>query len=112
LGAVAFASEDSPVFERKRSLHSCSSVWIFRILSGIAVAAKHGTERGCGKLDDSLRPLRHFFARFAVKGFDRRLTQSKAFDREGREELAKDAKNAYRTLPTLSMGQYPNTALP
>ena len=27
-GAVSFASEDSAVFERKRSLHSCSREWI------------------------------------------------------------------------------------
>ena len=32
-GAVSFASEDSAVFERKRSLHSCSREWIFRDFS-------------------------------------------------------------------------------
>ena len=35
-GAVTFASEDSAVFERKRSLHSCSREWILEILAGIA----------------------------------------------------------------------------
>src|SRR5436305_2053332 len=30
--AVTFASEDSAVFERKRSLHSCSREWILEIL--------------------------------------------------------------------------------
>ena len=34
-GAVAFASEDSAIFERKDSLHSCSREWILRILAGI-----------------------------------------------------------------------------
>ncbi len=34
-GAVTFASEDSTVFERKRSLHSCSREWILEILSGM-----------------------------------------------------------------------------
>src|SRR5205085_10058384 len=29
LGAVAFAAEDAPVFQRKDSLHSCSWEWIF-----------------------------------------------------------------------------------
>src|SRR6266550_2384714 len=33
-GAVAFAAEDSAVFQRKDSLHSCSREWIFRILAG------------------------------------------------------------------------------
>src|ERR1700681_816826 len=42
-GAVAFASEDSPVFQRKDSLHSRSGGWIFRILSGNAAAAKSRT---------------------------------------------------------------------
>src|ERR1700730_4839459 len=35
-GAVTFASEDSAVFERKRSLHSCSREWILEILSGMS----------------------------------------------------------------------------
>jgi len=34
-GAVTFASEDSTVFERKRSLHSCSREWILEILAGM-----------------------------------------------------------------------------
>ncbi len=34
-GAVTFASEDSAVFERKRSLHSCSREWILEILAGM-----------------------------------------------------------------------------
>src|SRR5579864_4406009 len=42
-GAVAFASEDSPVFQRKDSLHSRSGVWISKILSGNRAAAKHRT---------------------------------------------------------------------
>src|SRR4029077_3291411 len=49
-GAVAFASEDSPVFQRKDSLHSRSNVWICRILSGISSTAKQGTCRRCGNL--------------------------------------------------------------
>src|SRR5215469_6406852 len=38
-GAVAFASEDSTVFQRKDSLHSRSDEWILRILAGIPTAA-------------------------------------------------------------------------
>src|SRR5690349_9008795 len=34
-GAVTFASEDFAVFERKRSLHSCSREWILEILAGM-----------------------------------------------------------------------------
>src|SRR5581483_8986121 len=40
-GAVAFASEDSPVFQRKDSLHSRSEEWILWILSGISLRAKN-----------------------------------------------------------------------
>src|SRR5205807_8289653 len=42
-GAVAFASEDSPVFQRKDCLHSRSGEWIFRILAGNCAAAKRRT---------------------------------------------------------------------
>src|SRR5581483_4412507 len=40
-GAVAFASEDSAVFQRKDSLHSCSEEWILWILSGNSLRAKN-----------------------------------------------------------------------
>src|SRR5580692_1389076 len=53
-GAVAFASEDSPVFQRKDSLHSRSGEWILEILSGIAGRTKHGTRLPCGNLARSL----------------------------------------------------------
>jgi hypothetical protein len=39
-GAVAFASEDSAVFQRKDSLHSRSGEWILRILAGKPARAK------------------------------------------------------------------------
>src|SRR5437773_3976809 len=34
-GAVAFAAEDAPVFQRKDSLHQCSREWILRILAQV-----------------------------------------------------------------------------
>ena len=40
-GAVAFASEDPTVFQRKRSLHSCSREWILEILAGKLKLAKN-----------------------------------------------------------------------
>src|SRR3984885_11638102 len=52
-GAVAFASEDSPVFQRKDSLHSRSGEWILEILSGIVSAAKQVKRCQCGNLVDS-----------------------------------------------------------
>src|SRR3981189_2025942 len=59
-GSVAFASEDSAVFQRKDSLHSRSSVGIYRILSGIVVSAKDRTRARCGNLVDSkMSPLEH-----------------------------------------------------
>src|SRR5207245_2266208 len=33
-GSVAFASEDSSIFQRKDRLHSCSREWILEILTG------------------------------------------------------------------------------
>src|SRR5579872_2549821 len=44
-GAVAFASEDSAVFQRKDSLHSRSEEWILWILTGITAWAKRRTTR-------------------------------------------------------------------
>src|ERR1700691_5355432 len=52
-GAVAFASEDSPVFQRKDSLHSRSGVWILEILSGKCAETKYGSKPECGNLADS-----------------------------------------------------------
>src|ERR1700680_2704703 len=80
-GAVAFASEDSPVFQRKDSLHSRSNVWICRILSGIALSAKLRTDAGCGN------PRNMWLI----------------------QEVS--MRSPYRTRPSLSIGQYPNTAL-
>src|SRR5437763_15404096 len=34
-GAVAFAAEDAPVFQRKDSLHQCSREWILEILAQV-----------------------------------------------------------------------------
>src|SRR6266567_189461 len=53
-GAVAFASEDSAVFEGKDSLHSRSREWILRILSGNSAAAKGGTQHSKKKSVDVL----------------------------------------------------------
>src|SRR3989442_1197268 len=46
-GAVAFASEDSAVFQSKRSLHQCSREWILEILAGMSVARKLKTNSDC-----------------------------------------------------------------
>src|SRR5205085_12589588 len=54
-GAVAFASEDSPVFQRKDSLHSRSAEWILRILSGIGAWAKSGTAHSRRKSEENLQ---------------------------------------------------------
>src|SRR5580658_339596 len=39
-GSVAFASEDSSIFQRKDRLHSCSREWILKILAGMLKCAK------------------------------------------------------------------------
>jgi hypothetical protein len=44
-GAVSFASKDSAVFERKRSLHSCSREWILEILAGKMKSAKTQSQK-------------------------------------------------------------------
>src|SRR5438874_11585758 len=63
-GAVAFAAEDAPVFQRKDSLHQCSREWILRILAqvqnrdGRTRADPRGQDRGRGRPRDTLLATR------------------------------------------------------
>ena len=53
-GSVAFAAEDSAIFQRKDRLHSCSREWILEILAGMRKCAKENVcENPCDSLDDA-----------------------------------------------------------
>src|SRR5205807_7038592 len=83
--AVAFAAEDAPIFQRKDCLHSCSREWILSILTRKQKSTKHCLREVLEKTKDRVARTLLSAALSAVR---------------------------YRSLPTLSTGQYPNTAFP